>query len=461
VISTRTLTRAGRGTIGTSVCLTMLAAAAMAQPAARGWPSFRGERASGWIEEGPAPVTWDVSSGQHVRWTAPLPGRGHSSPIVVNGRVFVTAAVASAETPLPAELSADMTSSADKAKREWRLLAFDAGSGRLLWQRTARRGVPRVARHPFNTFATPTPASDGSRVIAFFGSEGLYCYDRDGRLLWSHDFGPLPAGYFGDRSFQWGFASSPVVYDGLVIVQCDVDRGSFLAAFRIADGKQVWRTERDDLSSWSTPTIAGAGDRTQLLVSAPSYVSAYDPRTGGELWRYYWGMDIVESAPIASDDLAYFSSGKGRWSPIIAIRPSARGDVTPTVFDSHENDLAWRRDTGGPITTTMLLYRGLLYALADLGVLRCYEPATGALVYERRVRGSFLASPVASDGKLYLSSLEGDVVVVEAGRAGTILASNPTGDALIATPAIAGGTLYFRTPTRLVAISGSPSSATP
>jgi outer membrane protein assembly factor BamB len=318
-----------------------------------------------------------------------------------------------------------------------------------------------VARHPFNTFATPTPAADGDRVVAFFGSEGLYCYSLDGRLLWSHDFGPMPAGYFADRSYQWGFGSSPIIFNGLVIVQCDIDRGSFVAAYRLSDGKSVWRIVRDDLPSWSTPTVYGSGDRAELVVSAPSYVCAYDPRNGRELWRYYWGMDIVESAPIVSDTTVYVSSGKGRWSPIVAIRPGSSGDVTPSVFDSHASEILWRRETGGPITTTMLLYRGLLYALADLGVLRCYEPESGALIYERRVRGSFLASPIANDGKLYLSSLEGDVHVVEAGRAGTLLSTNPTGDALIATPAIVDGTLYFRTPTRLIAVSGDPQRSTP
>lgn len=459
--------RHGNARGGLARCTAAAACAALglaARPAALQWPSFRGDRAGGWIEVAPTPVSWDVDRGWNVRWSVTLPGRGHSSPVVSNGRLFVTTAVADEEQPTPTTLSGDMTSSADTAPRAWRVLCFESRTGRLLWERTARAGTPRARRHPLNSYATPTPAADGRHLVVWFGSEGLYCYDYDGHLLWSRDFGRLAAGYFADPQYQWGVGSSPVIFDGLVFLQADVDDGSFLAAFRVGDGEPVWRVRRDDLPSWSTPTVYGSGPNAELVVAAPSYVYGYDPYSGRELWRYYWGMDIVESTPVVSAARIFVSSGKGRRSPIVAIRPGFRGDITPTT-DRPPDAIAWSRETGGPITTTLLLYRGLLYALADLGVLRCYDPIDGSLVYQHRVPGSFLSSPVATDGKLYLSSVDGDVLVVPAGRRFDLLARSPTADALFATPAVADGVIVFRGPSRLVAVGFPPvvagSSGTP
>ena len=220
------------------------------------WPSFRGQGASGVADGQHPPATWDIDKGTNIRWKVSIPGLAHSSPIVWGDRVFVTTAVSSnAKTDFKPGLYGAGTSSSDTSKHAWRVYCLSAGDGRIIWDRTAQEGVPKFKRHIKSSQNNQTPATDGSHVVAYFGSEGLYCYDSEGKLLWHQDVGAIDAGAFNDPDAEWGAASSPIIYRDLVVVQCDRHKDSFIAAYDIATGRPVWSTPRDEQPSWSTPTV--------------------------------------------------------------------------------------------------------------------------------------------------------------------------------------------------------------
>ncbi len=220
------------------------------------WPSFRGRQAKGVAEGYATPTEWSVEDGTNIRWKTPIAGLAHSSPSIWGDRLFVTTAVRTEGDPsLRVGLYGDIASVNEDVVQRWRVYGLDKNTGEILWERTAHEGIPKVKRHPKSTHANPTPATDGEHVVAFFGSEGLYCYDMDGELLWKKDLGVLNSGFFQAPQAQWGFASSPIIHDGRVLVQSDVLEDSFLAAFDIRDGREIWRTERDDVPTWGTPTV--------------------------------------------------------------------------------------------------------------------------------------------------------------------------------------------------------------
>lgn len=421
---------------------------------AQNWPSFRGRHASGVADGMITPTRWDVKKSLNIRWKRFIPGSGHSSVVVWGNKVFLTTAVSSdTEVKSDDHVLGDMTSSSDSAPHAWRVYCFDKLSGKLIWQRKAYRGTPKNKRHPMNSFATPTPAVDGKHVVAFFGSEGLYCYDLNGRLIWKKDLGTLNTGYYADSQYQWAVGSSPIIYRNLVILQCDVYNNPFIAAYNIDNGKLVWMVKRDDNPSWGTPTIYEVGDYAELITCAPHYVRSYKPLTGEELWRLKWGMDIHTSTPISSNGLIYVSSGKGRTRPLYAIRPGGRGDISLPSGQSSSQHIAWMNQKAGPITTSPLSYGDYLYTLTDAGVLRCFNARNGDLQYEQRVGGAvFFASPVAADGKLYFTSTDGEVYVVRAGPKYELLATNVFDEYCLSTPAISEGMIYIRTSRHLFCI---------
>lgn len=415
--------------------------------AAQNWPSFRGRHASGVADGKRTPIRWDVRTPVNIQWRVPIPGLGHSSAVIWDNKLFLTTAV-SVPNRMESEVyeMGDMTSSPDSGLRAWLVLCLDKRSGKQLWTRKAYQGIPKSRRHPLNSFATPTPAVDDAHVVAYFGSEGLYCYDLNGKLLWKQDLGTLNTGHYQDSHYQWAIASSPIIYKDIVIVQCDVYDDAFIAAYNIDDGRLRWRVKRDDKPSWSTPTIYESGDHAELITCAPDFVRSYDPLTGKELWKLNWRMDIHTSTAIFSDELIYASSGKGPTNPLFAIRPGARGDISLPLEQSSSEHIAWVNRKAGAITTSPLLYRNYVYTLTDNGVLRCFEARNGALQYEQRVSATvFFASPVAADGKLYLTSTDGDIYVVKAGPKYELLASNDVGASCMATPAISEGRIYIRT----------------
>ena len=410
------------------------------------WPSFRGPDASGTADGQHPPLTWDVKAGTNVRWKTPIPGLGHSGPIVWGDRVFVTTAVSGDPDPkVPIGNYGDVASVNDTSKHTWQVLCLNRATGRVLWTRTAHEGVPKIKRHLKGSQANCTPATDGKRIVACFGPEGLFCYDFDGKLLWQRDLSSIDSSFAMDQNYEWGFGSSPVIHEGLVILQCDLSKDSFVAAYSLEDGSRVWSTPRDEIPSWSSPVVWRNGRRAELITNASQYARGYDPATGKELWRLAKKSEATIPAPVIGRDLVYITSGNRPIQPIFAVRPGATGDISLQPNESHNASIAWSKLRGGPYMTTPIIYGPYLYVCSNAGILTCYAADTGKEVYKERLGGvSYTASPVAADGRLYFTSEQGAVRVVKAGPKFELLAVNELDDVCMATPAISGGTLFVR-----------------
>jgi len=421
------------------------------------WPQFRGPSARGVADGHDLPTTWSVANDANVKWKTPIPGLGHSSPAVWGDAIFLTTSISGKEDPsLKVGLYGNIDPVEDDTKHKFIVYRIDGTSGKIVWERTAFEGVPRIKRHQKSSHANPTPATDGKHVIALFGSEGLYAYDMDGDLLWKKDLGVLDSGFFQVPTAQWGFGSSPVIHDGRVIVQADVQESSFLAAFDVKTGKELWRTNRDDVPTWSTPTVHVDGPRSQVLVNGYKHLGGYDLKNGKELWRMRGTGDIPVPTPYVAGDLIFFTSAHGGGSPIYAIRTSASGDISLGEGERSSEQVAWSHPRGGSYMPTTLVYGDLLYVLRDNGVLGAYDIKTGERRYEQRLgsgSGGFTASSVAGDGKIYFTAELGEVYVVKPGPEFELLATNEMDEICMATPAIARGTLYYRTRSHLVAIA--------
>jgi outer membrane protein assembly factor BamB len=401
-------------------------------------------------------VRWNVTTGENVRWSTPVPGLAHSSPVVWGDQICLTTAVAeNREEALKVGLYGDITPVDDDTPLSWEVHCFDRKSGARRWSAVAHKGVPKIKRHPKATHASSTLATDGRRLVAMFGSEGLHAYDMDGKPLWKKDLGVLQSAFFQVPAAQWGFASSPVIHGDRVIVQADVLEGSFLAAFDVATGRELWRTPRSDYPTWSTPTVHVAGERRQVIVNGFKHVGGYDLETGRELWRMKGGGDIPVPTPIVRRDLVFITNAHGPAAPIFAVRTGATGDISLAEGVRTSEHVVWSQQREGAYMQTPVVYGDHLYVCRDNGVLSVYQATSGERVYQQRLadgRTGFSASAVAGDGKIYYTSEDGSVLVVKAGPVFEQLAENPMGETAMATPAISEGVLYFRTRTRLVAI---------
>ncbi|MBI5692909.1 MAG: PQQ-binding-like beta-propeller repeat protein [Verrucomicrobia bacterium] len=435
----------------------MLAATALA---AAPWPQYRGPSASGLDSSVSLPTTWNAETGTNIRWQAPIPGLAHASPILWDDRIYVATAVEAGKADLKVGLYGNIDSVPESGPVQWRLLALDRATGRILWNVLALEAVPRVKRHTKATHCNSTPATDGKRIVALFGSEGLFCFDREGKLLWKKDLGPMDSGYFQVPTAQWGFASSPVIHDGKVVVQCDVQKDSFLAVFDLADGRELWRTARKDVPTWGTPAVVVQGGRTQIAVNGWHHSGGYDFATGRELWKLDGGGDIPVPTPVFAHGLIYFTSAHGRLRPIRAIRADASGDITPAESgpaNPASAAIVWNHDKKGNYMQTPIVIGEHVYACNDLGVLSCFDARTGEVRYSERVSKvseGYTASPVSDGRHLFITSELGNVVVVPVGAAFSVVATNPLGETCLATPAITDGTLFFRTRGKLIAVAG-------
>jgi outer membrane protein assembly factor BamB len=292
--------------------------------------------------------------------------------------------------------------------------------------------------------------------VVFFGSEGLYCYDMEGKLIWKKDLGVLDAGFFQSPEAQWGFASSPIIHRDMVIVQCDVLGDSFIAAFDIDDGQELWRTRREDVPTWSSPTVHPQVGRDLLIVNGWKHIGGYDAATGHGLWRLTGGGDLPVPTPVVAHGLVFITNSHGGESPIYAIRIDARGDISLAQGSRSNEYIAWSVGRGGAYMQTPLVYGDYLYSCRNNGVMSCYRAETGEQLYRERLGGGstgFSASPVAAEGKLYFTSEEGDVFVVRTGSKFRLLATNSLDENTMATPAISEGRIYFRTQRHVVAVS--------
>ncbi len=423
---------------------------------AQNWPSFRGPNASGVIEGSKPPITWDVEKAQNVLWRTAIPGLSHASPIVWDNNIFVITAISSDSKAGFQAKDRGIGLANDDVKHTWMIYALDKRSGKILWTDKPYDGVPRAKRHVKATQANSTPVTDGRYVVALFGSEGLAAYDMKGKLLWKQDLGVLNPGLWDDKESSWGHSSSPIIYRDLVIVQADGHKQSFIAAFNLKDGKQAWRVERNEITSWTTPTIYQGKDRTELIANGGRYIRGYDPLTGKELWRFSDNDTQVKmQAPLIAHDLIYITGGYPPGRAMYAFRPGAAGDISLKSGEEKNTFLAWTSSKGSPYTPTPIIYGDVLYVIADNGVLSTYDAKTGALIYQQRLPSTFSASPVAADGRLYLASEDGDVFVVKAGRQYELLSRNTMGQPLMATPALSQGMLIVRGENAIYALGGS------
>jgi outer membrane protein assembly factor BamB len=411
------------------------------------WPSFRGLGATGVADGQFPPAVWDADKGTNIRWKTPIPGLGHSCPIVWNERVFVTTAVSGdPKADFKPGLYGDADSVDDKSEHAWKVCCLDKKAGTILWERTAHTGVPSVKRHMKGSHANPTPATDGKHIVACFGSEGLYCFDLDGKPLWKQSLGVLDSGWFYDPGYQWGFGSSPILYKNKVIVQCDVGKNSFIAAYDVADGKRLWQTPREEIPSWGTPTVIEANGRAELVTNATKFARGYDPETGKELWRLARHSEITVPTPFLGQGLIFITSGYRPVQPIYAIKPGATGDISLKEDTTTNDFIAWSVEKGGTYQPTPIVYGDHLYTCSNDGIVTCYEAKTGKRLYRERLSGAggHTASPVAADGRIYFTSEEKGIRVIKAGPTFELLAVNQLGDPCMATPAISDGMIFIR-----------------
>lgn len=420
------------------------------------WPSFRGQFANGIFDNSNIPLKWNVEENLNVAWKTPIPGLGHSSPVIWGDKIFITTAISGNEEEyLKVGLYGNVAPVMDSTVHEFRVYCLDKNSGEIIWEKLSHKGVPKVKRHTKSSHANPTPATDGEHLLVFFGSEGLFCYDLEGELLWKKDLGVLDANFFRMPKAQWGFASSPIIYKDRVIVQCDVHGQCFLASFDIDSGKEIWRTNRDDYPTWGTPAIYDNKENTQIIVNGFKHIGGYDFETGKEIWRLKGGGDIPVPTPIIAHDMIYINNAHGKMSPIYAILPNAKGDISLADDTTSNEYIKWSIKRGGSYMQTPIVYGDYLYNLRGNGLLSCFNALSGELMYSEPLRpnGGISASGVVSDGKLYFPSEAGDIFVVKAGPEFEVLSKNPMGDICMASPAIVEDGIYFRTQHFMIKIS--------
>ena len=442
-----------RITIAFSFCLLLtigLAGSASAKSKGSNWPQWRGPDGQGVSTETGLPEEW--SGTKNVKWKTPIAGRGHSSPIVWQKKIFLTTALDGEAIPgrkpgvthkmadgsefvHPDAVGADL-------KHTFKVVCLDRETGKIIWERVAYEGPVFDSRHKKASFASSTPATDGKYVFAFFGSEGLYAYDYKGNLVWKQNLGKL-----GTASV--GYGVSPILFENLVIMQCDESGGnSFIAAFDKKTGKEVWRVARKVDVTWSTPVLVNAGTHTELVTSAAEAIIAYDPVTGKELWRHKGLESNAVPSAVVSNDLVIVTSGYPA-KIALALKAGGTGDVTGTP------KLVWSYKKGTAYVPSPILYGQYLYLMTDRGLLTCLDAMTGEVKYEgARVPKPilFLASPVAYEGKILLTSEEGDTFMIKAGPKHELIRTNSLGEPVYASPAIADRKLFIRGEKNLYAI---------
>ena len=420
------------------------------------WPSFRGAEAAGVADNQNLPDRWNPATGENILWRTAIQGLAHSSPIVWGDTIFVTSAISSRkDATFKPGLYGDGDASEDRSEHRWMLYAIDKRTGKIRWARTAASGAPKNKRHIKSTYASSSPATDGRIVVAWFGSQGIYAYDFNGGLRWSVDLGRVDMGAYDIPSYEWGPASSPIIWNGLVIVQCDTQADSFLIALNAETGETVWKTDRKELPSWGTPTVVNTPAGPELITNASNFVRGYDPKTGRELWQLGGSSKITAPTPIFANGLHIIASGRAPERPVFAVKPGARGDLSLAKDQTANTHVAWSKTGRGSYMPTPLAYRGILYVLANNGVFDAYDIVTGKEIYRQRlplVGSGFSASPVAADGMIYLSNEDGEMLVVEAGETFKHVATNSMGETLMATPAISDGAMYVRGASTLFAI---------
>ncbi len=409
------------------------------------WPQFRGPGAAGVADGADFPERW--SATENVAWKREIPGVGWSSPVVWGDRVYLTTVVSTGPLEQPKK---GLYFGGNRGKvsdvHRYVALALDAKTGRIVWERELWKGVPPESRHLKNSFASETPATDGERVYFYFGQIGLFALDREGKTVWT-----LPAKAVETR-YGWGTASSPVLHKGRLYVVNDNDTASYLMAIEAKTGKVIWKVDRaGEKSNWSTPFIWEHDGKTEIVTTGTGKNRSYD-LDGKLIWEFGGMSSIVIPTPLTKHGLLYLASGYvgDENRPVFAVKPGAKGTLT----DAH---IAWKLPQAGPYNPSPIVYGDYYYTLLDRGFLTCHDARTGKEIYGKQridpAAGAFTASPWAANGKLYLLSEDGDTYVVEAGPAYKLVGKNSLDEFVMATPAMAGDSLYIRTATKVYRIA--------
>lgn len=457
--------------------------------ASKNWAQFRGNGARGIADGQTPPMQWKVTAkgeDENLLWKQDIPGLGHSCPVIWDNKLFITTAHSEkGNDDIRTGLYGDVDSVEDDSIHQFKIYCLDKSTGKILWEKIAVERKPSVKRHLKSTHANPTCATNGKYVIAFFASEGLYCYTTSGEFVWKKDLGRLDSGWFFDSGYEWGFASSPVIHKNRLVIQCDIQKDSYIAALDLETGAPIWKTKRDEIPTWSTPTIHDTGDMQMVITNGTKAARAYDLENGQELWSVSGNSEIAVPTPMVAHGIAYVTSGYRPIQPIWAVKLSARGKLVPQkkssavkkkasgeeAADKKEgqkdgdassvetlaqdtNPFAWYRSKGGPYMPTPVIYGDYLYLIGNSGVLACHQAKTGERVYRKRVgnRASFTGSPIAADGHLYFTSEEGKTFVVKAGPEFELVSTNEIDQAVLSTPAISESVFYIRAQNSIFAL---------
>jgi len=427
------------------------------------WPRFRGSNGGVAADHPSLPDQWGPA--QNIVWKIDVPGRSWSSPVIWGDHVFVTTAINTLEPESLLTVASYvsrsnggtmtfMDVSKPSAPHRWVLYDVDLKTGQIRWERVAHTGVPAKSRHLKNSYAAETPVTDGERVYAYFGDVGLFVYDMDGKPLWSRSMDAL------EMQTGFGHAASPVVDDSRVYIVNDNEEQSFIAAYDKRTGAQVWRVDRKEASSWTTPLVWKNELRTEIVTAATGGVRSYDVN-GGLLWQFTGMSTFAVPSPLASGGLLYVMSGytASALRPAYAIRAGATGDISLKPDQTSSEFIVWADRTLGTFHASPLVYRGCYYILHDRGFLTCNDPGTGKPIYPRQRISSdtatFTASPWAYNGKVFALSEDGDTFVFQSGPEFKVLGKNSLNEMALATPAVAGGSLIIRTASKLYRISKS------
>jgi len=437
------------------LALALLLAGSATGAAVDGWPQFRGPESLGVVENANLPDTW--SSTENVAWKTEIPGTGWSSPVVWGDRIFLTSVISSdkQETPKKGLYFGGNRLEPPKDEHRWMVYCLDWKTGKILWEREVHRGSPASSRHLKNSYASETPVTDGVRVYAYFGNVGLFCFDMQGKPLWSQRYGPYT------MRFGWGTAASPVLHEGRIYIVDDNDDQSFLLALDKKTGKQIWRVERNEKSNWATPYIWNSGKRTELITAGTMRVRSYD-LDGNLLWELGGMSSIVIPTPFSKFGLLYVTSGYvgDQVRPVFAIKPGAKGDISLKPGETSNQYIAWYQPTAGPYNPSPLIYGDYYYTLLDRGFLTCHDARRGQEIYGKQridpAAAAFTSSPWAYNGKIFALSEDGDTFVMQAGKDFKVLGKNTLDEMCMATPAIARDSLIIRTVSKLYRIRKNP-----
>jgi outer membrane protein assembly factor BamB len=404
------------------------------------WPQFRGAASDGIAEGETVPETW--SETENVVWRTRVPGWGWSSPIVWGDRIFVTAAIGEKDLPTPHVGGYPGGHVGSGEVHRWMLFCLDFETGRILWEFEAHKGIPPQMRHPRGSFANETPVTDGERVYAYFANIGLFCCDMNGRKLWERRWPSHP------MRDGWNTGTSPVLHAGRIFIQNDNEESSFLETLDKFTGRTLWRVSRDEKSTWSTPFAWESGQRTELVTIGMNRIRSYSVEDGALLWEIRGTAGLVSQIPLSKHGLLYAGAGY-HYGPLYAVRPGAKGDITPQGDATGGEFIAWSQKRGSSIHPGYLISGDRLYVCYDSGLLGCFHAKTGEeIIPKTRLNtkgGRFYASPWACNGRIFMLNENGDTWVIEDAREYRFVRKNSLGDVAWATPAIARGSLFIRT----------------